>query len=302
VEIHASAEPDQVYRHNDLEPSQRETTMVEQPRASIRRHSVWVRVTHWINAGCLLILLMSGLQIFNAHPALYWGQASAFDHPVLALTATSSDESGIRGVTRLFGHAFDTTGVLGASPGSGGVMQVRGFPAWLTVPSYQDLATGRRWHFFFAWLLVFNGAAYLLYSVASRHLTRDLLPTRPQLRLIGHTIWEHLLLRFPRGDDARHYNVLQKLAYLIVALVLLPLMVLTGLTMSPGIDAAFPELLTLFGGRQSARTIHFLAASGLVLFVIVHVAMVLLSGAWNNLRSMITGSYVLPGGAHAHES
>jgi thiosulfate reductase cytochrome b subunit len=291
---------DRVYCDNSLEPSQRETTMVEQPRASIRRHSVLVRVTHWINAGCLLILLMSGLQIFNAHPALYWGQASAFDRPMLALTATSSDESGIRGVTRLFGHAFDTTGVLGASPGSGGVMQVRGFPSWLTVPSYQDLATGRRWHFFFAWLLVFNGAAYLLYSVASRHLTRDLLPTRPQLRQIGHTVWEHLLLRFPRGDDARHYNVLQKLAYLIVALVLLPLMVLTGLTMSPGIDAEFPELLTLFGGRQSARTIHFLAASGLVVFVIVHVAMVLLSGAWNNLRSMITGSYVLPGGAHAN--
>jgi thiosulfate reductase cytochrome b subunit len=293
---------DRVYRDNSLRPSQRETTMVEQPRASIRRHSVLVRVTHWINAGCLLILLMSGLQIFNAHPALYWGQASAFDRPVLALTATSSDESGIRGVTRLFGHAFDTTGVLGASPGSGGVMQVRGFPSWLTVPSYQDLATGRRWHFFFAWLLVLNGAAYLLYSVASRHLTKDLLPTGPQLRKIGHTVWEHLLLRFPRGDDARHYNVLQKLAYLIVALVLLPLMVVTGLTMSPGIDAAFPELLTLFGGRQSARTIHFLAASGLVVFVIVHVAMVLLSGAWNNLRSMITGSYVLPGGAHAHES
>src|SRR5215218_3602526 len=293
---------DRVYCNNRLEPSQRETTMVEQPRASIQRHSLLVRVTHWINAGCLLILLMSGLQIFNAHPALYWGQASAFDRPVLALTATNSDERGIRSVARLFGHAFDTTGVLGASPGPGGVMQVRGFPPWLTVPSYQDLATGRRWHFFFAWLLVLNGTAYLLYSVASRHLMRDLLPTRPQLRQIGHTIWEHLLLRFPRGDDARHYNVLQKLAYLIVALVLLPLMVLTGLTMSPGIDAAFPELLTFFGGRQSARTIHFLAASGLVLFVIVHIAMVLLSGAWNNLRSMITGSYVVPGGRLAHRS
>jgi thiosulfate reductase cytochrome b subunit len=275
--------------------------MIEQP-AIVRRHSIMVRVTHWANAICLLILLMSGLQIFNAHPALYWGQASAFDRPVLSLTATNNDESGIRGVTRLFGHAFDTTGILGASPGSGGVMQVRGFPAWLTLPSYQDLATGRRWHFFFAWLLVLNGIAYALYGLVSGHLRRDLLPTGPQLRKIGRTIWEHVLLRFPRGDEARHYNVLQKLAYLAVALVLLPLMVLTGLTMSPGIDAVFPELLNLFGGRQSARTIHFLAASGLVLFVIVHVAMVLLSGAWNNLRSMITGSYVLPGGAHANRS
>jgi thiosulfate reductase cytochrome b subunit len=180
------------------------------------------------------------------------------------------------------------------------VLQARGFPAWLTLPSYQDLATGRRWHFFFAWLLVLNGAVYLSYAVASGHFRRDLLPTGPQLRLIGRTIRDHLLLRFPRGDEARHYNVLQKLAYLAVALALLPLVILTGLTMSPGINAAFPELLTFFGGRQSARTIHFLAASGLVLFVVVHVAMVMLSGAWNNLRSMITGTYVLPGGAHAN--
>jgi thiosulfate reductase cytochrome b subunit len=275
--------------------------MIEQP-AIIRRHSIMVRVTHWANAICLLILLMSGLQIFNAHPALYWGQASTFDQPIFALTATNGDQGRTKGVTQLFGHSFDTTGVLGASAGSGGRVWARGFPSWLTLPSYQDLATGRRWHFFFAWLLVLNGAVYLLYSIVSGHLRRDLLPTGSQLRKIGHTIREHLLLRFPRGDDARHYNALQKLAYLIVALVLLPLVVLTGLTMSPGVNAAVPELLTLFGGRQSARTIHFLAASGLVLFVIVHVAMVLLSGAWNNLRSMITGSYVLPGGAHANRS
>jgi thiosulfate reductase cytochrome b subunit len=259
-------------------------------------------VTHWLNAGCLVVLLMSGLQIFNAHPALYWGRASTFDRPVLALTATDGEEAGTRGITRVFGHAFDTTGVLGASSGPGGTVQERGFPAWLTLPSYQDLATGRRWHFFFAWLLVLDGAIYLLYTFASGHFRRDLLPTGTQLRQIGRSVRDHLLLRFPRGDEARHYNVLQKLAYLFVALVLLPLMVLTGLTMSPGVDAAFPELLAVFGGRQSARTIHFLTASGLVLFVVVHVAMVLLSGAWNNLRSMITGSYVLPGGSHAHRS
>lgn len=276
--------------------------MVERPRASIHRHSILVRVTHWINAVCLLILLMSGLQIFNAHPALYWGQASSFDHPFLALTAAPGDETGPRGLTQIVGHAFDTTGFLGASTGPGGQVRARGFPSWLTLPSYQDLSTGRRWHFFFAWLLVLNGAAYLVHALASGHLRRDLLPSRPQLGTIGHSIREHLLLRFPRGDEARHYNVLQKLAYLAVAFVLLPLVVLTGLTMSPGMNAAVPELLTFFGGRQSARTIHFLAASGLVLFVFVHVAMVLLSGAWNNLRSMITGSYVLPGGAHANRS
>ena len=178
-------------------------------------------------------------------------------------------------------------------------MTARGFPSWLTVPSYQDLATGRRWHFFFAWLLVVNGIVYLGYGLASGHLWRDLVPTRSQLRHIGHAIHEHLRLRFPKGDEARRYNVLQKLAYLVAALVLLPLVVLTGLTMSPGMDAAFPELLTLFGGRQSARTLHFLAVCGLVLFVFAHVVMALVSGAWNNLRSMITGSYVLPGGTLA---
>jgi thiosulfate reductase cytochrome b subunit len=219
---------------------------------------------------------------------------------VLALTAANSGETGIRGVTQVFGYAFDTTGYLGASAGPGGEIQERGFPARLTLPSYQDLATGRRWHFYFAWLLVFNGATYLLYSLVSGHLRRDLLPTRMQLKKIGHTIQEHLLLRFPRGDEARHYNVLQKLAYLAVALVLLPLVVLTGLTMAPGMDAATPQLLSLFGGRQTARTIHFLAASSLVLFVMVHVAMVLLSGVWNNLRSMITGSYALQEDVHAN--
>jgi thiosulfate reductase cytochrome b subunit len=274
--------------------------LVEKPAAAIRRHSISVRVTHWMNVVCLLILLMSGLQIFNAHPALYWGQASAFNYPVFALTTRNSAEAGIRGITQVFGYAFDTTGFLGSSTDAGGQIQERGFPSWLTLPSYQDLATGRRWHFFFAWLLVFNGAIYLLDSLVSDHLRRDLLPTHLQFRNIGHTIHEHLLLRFPRGAEARNYNVLQKLAYLAAILVLVPLMVLTGLTMSPGIDAAFPELLALFGGRQSARTIHFLVASGLVLFVIVHVAMVLLSGAWNNMRSMITGSYVLPGDGHAN--
>ena len=268
-------------------------------RIVVRRHSLAVRVTHWVNAVCLLFLLMSGLQIFNAHPALYWGQQSTFDKPILALEGTENDESGAVGTTRIFGYALDTTGFLGASRGPDGTMTARGFPSWLTVPSYQDLATGRRWHFFFAWLLVVNGIVYLGYGLASGHLWRDLVPTRSQLKHIGHAIHEHLRLRFPKGDEARRYNVLQKLAYLVAALVLLPLVVLTGLTMSPGMDAAFPELLTLFGGRQSARTLHFVAVCGLVLFVFAHVVMALVSGAWNNVRSMITGSYVLPGGTLA---
>jgi thiosulfate reductase cytochrome b subunit len=270
--------------------------MAEAPTHIIRRHSAAVRVTHWVNALCLCVLLMSGLQIFNAHPALYWGEVSRFDQPVLAMTA---EEQGGRldGMTRLFGRGLDTTGWLGASRGPDGI-EARGFPSWMTLPSYQDLATGRRWHFLFAWLFVLNGTLYLSYSVLSGHLRRDLVPDLRDLNQVGRTILDHLRLRFPSGDEARRYNVVQKMTYLIVIGVLLPLMLLTGLTMSPGVNAAVPELLTVFGGRQSARTLHFLAAFSLVLFVLVHVAMVLLSGAWNNMRSMVTGSYVIRGDLH----
>jgi thiosulfate reductase cytochrome b subunit len=125
------------------------------------------------------------------------------------------------------------------------------------------------------------------------HVWRDLLPTGRQLRTIGRTAWDHLLFRFPKGEEARHYNVLQKLAYLVVVFGLLPFVLLTGLTMSPRMDAAFPQLLTLFGGRQSARTIHFILACSLIAFVLIHVFMVLVSGLWNNLRSMLTGRYAI---------
>jgi thiosulfate reductase cytochrome b subunit len=263
------------------------------PRRSIYRHALVVRLTHWLNVLCLTLLLMSGLQIFNAHPALYWGDKSDFEHPVLAMTAADApDGSGI-GVTTILGHEFTTTGLLGLSFSANGRPIERGFPSWATIPSYQDLATGRLWHFFFAWLLVLNGAAYLAYALASRHLGRDLLPTRHDLAHIGRSIRDHLRLRFPKGKEAEHYNVLQKLAYLLVIFVLLPLIVLAGLAMSPQIDAGFPVLLDVFGGRQSARTVHFIAAWTLVAFVLVHLVMVVVSGLWNNLRSMITGRYVV---------
>ena len=240
-----------------------QTTALYPPKAvlMIRRHSAITRLTHWVNAFCLAILLMSGLQIFNAHPALYWGDISTFEHP-LAI--------------------------------------IRRFPGWATIPSYQDLAGGRLWHFFFAWVLVINGALYLLASLASRHLARDLVPSRAQLRHIGQAIREHLRLRFPEGEEARRYNVLQQLSYLAVIFILVPLIVLTGLCMSPQLNADFPWLPAMFGGRQSARTLHFIAASGLTLFVLVHVAMVILSGFWNNMRSMIIGRYAIRlGDGHA---
>jgi thiosulfate reductase cytochrome b subunit len=234
---------------------------------------------------------MSGLQIFNAHPALYVGERSDFDHPAMSIQAHLS-ANGLVGQTMILGHSFDTTGVLGVS-NEGGQVSRRAFPSWVTVPSFQDLATGRRWHFFFAWLLVLNALGYLVWGIASWHFVRDLLPSREELGHVGKEFLEHLRLRFPRGDAAKRYNVLQQLAYLLVVFVLVPLMILTGLTMSPGIDSAVPQLLALFGGRQTARLIHFVTASSLVLFVIAHFVMVLISGVWNNLRSMITGWYDL---------
>nr|WP_294523730.1 cytochrome b/b6 domain-containing protein [uncultured Rhodopila sp.] len=259
----------------------------------IYRHSVIVRITHWINVLCLAILLMSGLQIFNAHPALYWGNISDFDHPAVSLAAVQPQNGPPRGITTVFGHRFDTTGVLGLSRDAAGQPRERGFPAWATLPGEQSLAGGRLWHFFFAWLFVINGSIYLLAGILRGHVRRDLLPGRDQLRHIGQTAWDHLLFRFPKGEAARRYNVLQKLAYLSVIFGFLPFMLLTGLTMSPRMDAAWPQLLLLFGGRQSARTIHFILAWSLVAFVLVHVFMVLVSGVRNNLRSMVTGRYAI---------
>ncbi|MCJ2078854.1 cytochrome b/b6 domain-containing protein [Methylobacterium sp. E-016] len=250
-----------------------------------------IRIAHWVNALCLLVLLMSGLQIFNAHPALYWGKVSTFDAPLMSMASSEDDPP--KGVTTVVGHAFDTTGFLGSSAGADGQPADRGFPSWLTLPGEQDLTGGRSWHFFFAWAFVINGLAYLLYGLLSGQLRFRLIPSRDQIRHFGASIWEHLTLRFPQGDEAKRYNVIQKLTYVAVILVLLPVQVLAGLAMSPAMDAAAPFLLTMFGGRQSARTVHFVVATLLILFVVVHVALVLLSGFWNNMRGMVTGWFVI---------
>lgn len=260
-------------------------------KETIYRHTRVVRITHWLNALCLLVLLMSGLQIFNAHPRLYWGQKGAdADRPFVEMTAVDRDR-GPRGVVRIGGLQADTTGVFGLSRVNGR-LTVRGYPPWLTLPSYQDLATGRRWHFFFAWIFVLNGLTYVGFGFWNQHLQRDLTPTRAELAP-GH-LWrdivQHARFKLPRGEAAKRYNPLQKLAYLGV-ICLLALMVLTGLTMSPGVDAIFPWLLDLFGGRQSARTIHWISANLIVLFVAVHLFWVVAAGVVNEIGSMITGRY-----------
>jgi thiosulfate reductase cytochrome b subunit len=260
-------------------------------RVLVFRHPALVRITHWINVLAISLLLMSGLQIFNAHPALYWGQKSTFARPELSMGAAVRGRQLI-GVTTVGGKTFETTGVLGVS-GPRGAEQNRGFPAWATIPSYQDLASGRRWHFFFAWLFVLNGLVYLGFGLAGGRIGRELLPRRDEVSP-GH-LWreikDHARLRFPKGQAARHYNTIQKASYLAVILVLLPMMLVTGLSMSPGMTPVLGWLVELLGGRQSARTLHFIAAGLIVAFVIVHVAMVLASGPLNNLRSMVTGRY-----------
>jgi thiosulfate reductase cytochrome b subunit len=255
------------------------------------RHPLAVRLMHWVNVLTVTVLLMSGLQIFNAHGALYWGQSSYSGRPpLLQISAEQSSDGQPIGVTRLLGHEFRTTGVLGISSADGSPT-ARAFPAWATIPGPQSLAMGRRWHFFFAWVFFVNGALYVVYSVVTRHLSRDLLPTRKDWRSIGRSILDHLRFRHPSGEAARHYNVLQKLTYLLVMFGLLPLILLMGLGMSPRLDSLWPGWVGIFGGRQAMRTLHFVIAWAIVLFVLVHVFEVIISGFWNNLRSMITGRY-----------
>ncbi|HEX7884569.1 MAG TPA: cytochrome b/b6 domain-containing protein [Phenylobacterium sp.] len=265
----------------------------ERAKVTIRRHAGVTRITHWLNVLAIGLLLMSGLQIFNAHPALYWGAKSAFAQPWVSMRKEEV-AGAARGITTVGGLRFDTTGLFGWS-GAQGAREQRGFPRWATIPSYRSLTDGRRWHFFFAWIFVVNGLVYWLWGLGRGHIRRDLLPTRAQLRPrhILHEIATHARFQFPKGDEARIYNVIQKLTYLIVIAVLLPLMVATGLSMSPGFNATLPGLIDLFGGRQSARTIHFLSAAAIVVFVIVHLALVVASGFRNNMRSMITGRYAI---------
>jgi len=267
----------------------------EPPRGGdlVRRHRLSTRLWHWVNAFTVFVMLMSGLMIFNAHPRLYWGEYGAnSDQPWLQIGATG----GGRGIVNLAGHKIITTGVLGVWKDSHGVERRKAFPYWATIPSSYSLADARIWHFFFAWVLVIGGLGYWLVSFYNRHVQRDLLPTRDEIapRHIWQDIRNHARLRFPTGIAATRYNILQKMAYLSVLFGLLPLMVLTGLTMSPGINAAWPWLLDVFGGRQSARLIHFLCAFGLLLFIVVHLVMVVLAGPFNEVRSMITGRYRLP--------
>ncbi len=220
----------------------------------IKRQKLSTRLTHGIWAICLFFLLLSGLQIFNAHSALYWGDQVGF--------------------------TYDND-----------IVTLEGFPGWMTIPSGQDLATGRVVHFFFAWIFITTLFIWLIASLRNRHLSKDLLPTRKDVENFVPDIRDHLKLKLVH---AVRYSPLQKLAYGGVLFVLFPLIILTGLSMSPGMNAVLPWLPELFGGRQSARTIHFIVMALLVGFFVVHMAMIILAGPLNELRSIITGRFRLP--------
>ena len=225
---------------------------------TIHRHALATRLWHWVNAVAVIILIGSGLMILNAHPRLYWGRYGAnFDRAWLT---------------------FDR------------------FPGWVTIPQTYNLALARNWHLTFALVLGFGLLVYMIASLINRHFQRDLALGRSELsrRHLLADIRAHLAFRFHDPEAPGDYNVLQKLSYVLVIFGLLPLVILTGIAMSPGLNAAFPWVLELLGGRQSARSIHFLAASGITLFVIVHLVLVILAGAFNEVRSMITGRWRVP--------
>lgn len=225
------------------------------------RHALTTRLWHWINLVCLAILFMSGLNIFNAHPRLYWGQKGSW--------------------------------------GDAAWLSLPDFPGWMTIPGYYSLADARMWHFFFAWVFAVSLALYMIVSLVNRHVQRDIAMSRREWRpsTILDTIRSHLAFDF--SEHGAGYNVLQKLSYIVVIFVLLPLMIGTGLTMSPAMAANWEWLLSIFGGRQSARSIHFITCWLLVGFFIVHVTLVLATGPIQQLRGMITGKRPEP--AHEEE-
>ena len=219
----------------------------------ILRQKRMTRLTPWVWAVSLFFLVASGLQIFNAHPALYLGNESGF--------------------------GYDNE-----------IFSVDAMPWWLTIPSTRDLATGRVVHLFFAWVFVANLCVWFVASLRNRHIRKDLVPNRRDIRNFGRDVKDHLRLKLVHSV---RYSPLQKLAYGGVLFVLFPLIILTGLSMSPGMNAVLPWLPELFGGRQTARTIHFAVMALFVLFFVVHIAMILLAGPLNELRSIVTGRYRL---------
>ena len=223
------------------------------------RHSALVRVTHWITTLCFFALLLSGIEILISHPRFYWGETgTVLTKPLFQLPIPSSR----RLVPTGYGYVL---------PDQNG---------W-----------SRALHFEAAWIAVLTGLLYVFSSLLTRHFRKDLVPSRTDLswRVLLTSFAKPLRFQRPSAAEAFSYNGLQRLTYLFVIFVLFPLVIWSGLAMSLGFISAFPWSVTLLGGRQSARTIHFFVSLALVLFLFVHVAMVCLAGFWSRTAAMITG-------------
>ena len=253
----------------------------------IYRYALLTRASHWVWAIAFAVLVSSGLQIFNASPNL---DASDKSDPARRVLSISSPSGGV-GTARVFGRTFVTTGWLGWTDDGMGSRGAHAFPAWLTIPGYQDLADGRRWHFFFAWVAVVCWLAWLI-SAALKGSLREIVLRPSDLAKLWPMQAYYLKLRAtppPHGT----YNPLQKAAYTAVLFIIAPLVVLTGLALSPGLDAIAHPLTSVFGGRQFARLWHFVGMLVLLAFFAVHVFQVATQGVLNQMRSMITGWYRL---------
>ena len=239
-------------------------------------HARWVRISHWIATASLLTLAFSGFVILMAHPRLYWGEVGNDLTPALfELPISRNYEHGGWDTPTPF---FDGA----AAPVS----------ASRTYDIFNQNGWARSLHFLAAWWLVLPGAIYLLIGIVRGHFRSHIWPKASELapRVVWREVVDHLRLRIPPASGGPHYGLLQKSAYSVVLFVAAPLMALTGLAMSPAVTAAFPLLLRLFGGYQSARTIHFFAFVALLLFVCVHVMMVVMSGFRRQIRAMTVGN------------
>lgn len=230
-----------------------------QSTSFILRHSALVRVTHWIITLCFFALLVSGIEIVISHPRFYWGENGNDLTPTLFRLPIPSS------------RALVPTGYGYVLPDQNG---------W-----------SRYLHFQAAWIAVLTGLLYLVFGFLTGHFRKNLLPAKADLswRELSAAIATHLRFERPDQAGAESYNVLQRSTYLFVIFVLFPLVIWTGLAMSPAFVSAVPASVTLLGGRQSARTLHFLVSLVLLLFLVVHVAMLCLAGFRSRMRAMITG-------------
>ena len=253
----------------------------------IYRYGVLTRASHWFWVIAFAVLVSSGLAIFNASPHL---DASDKSDPARRVLSIDAPTEGV-GTTTIVGRTFTTTGWLGWTDDGMGGRSPRAFPGWITIPAYQDLADGRRWHLFFAWISALCWLTWLVMSARSGNLGRMVLRPSDLPKLWPMQAYYFRL----RKEKPPHgvYNPLQKAAYTLVMFVLAPLVVLSGLALSPGVDAIAQPLTWFFGGRQFARLWHFVGMLLLIAFFFGHTMLVLTQGFLNQMNSMVTGWYRL---------